>query len=122
MLRKWDSKPRTYDKVISNSRYTQQQAKKIYNIDTIIQYPQIHEKILKTESNVEHHNYFIYTGRLVTFVKEVDKIIQACNQTQTPLIIMGDGPDKEKLQYIAGETIIFLPRIHDINQRIQLIQ
>jgi glycosyltransferase involved in cell wall biosynthesis len=122
MLRKWDSKARTYDKVISNSRYTQQQAKKIYNIDATIQYPQIHKKILKTDSNAEHQSYFIYTGRLVTFVKEVDKIIQACNQTQTPLIIMGDGPDKEKLQYMAGETIIFLPRIYDINQRIQLIQ
>ncbi len=122
ILRKRDKKPRTYNKVISNSYYTKEQAKKIYNIDSNVRYPEIHETIITKASSPEYQNYFIYTWRLVSFVKEVDKIIQACNQTQTPIIIMGDWPDKEKLQSIAGNSIIFMSWIQDIHQRIQLIQ
>jgi len=122
ILRKRDSKLRSYNNIISNSQYTQQQAEKIYNISSTIQYPPIDRTVLQTQADAEHQNYFIYTGRLVTFVKEVDKIIQACNQTKTQLIVMGDGPDKEKLQTISGNTVIFIPRIYNIHQRIQLIQ
>lgn len=121
-LRKRDQKPRTYKKIIANSLYTAQEAKNIYNLPTIIQYPHIQEQVFEKPIPKEIHNYFIYTGRLVTFVKELDIIIQACNQTKTPLIIMGDWPDKLKLEKIAGDTIIFIPRIQDINSRIQIIQ
>jgi glycosyltransferase involved in cell wall biosynthesis len=122
ILRKRDSKSRSYNKVVSNSQYTQQQGEKIYNISSTIQYPPIDRTVLQIQVNPEYQNYFIYSGRLVTFVKEVDKIIQACNQTKTQLIVMGDGPDKEKLQTTSGETIIYIPRIQDIHKRIQLIQ
>jgi len=35
---------------------------------------------------------------------------------------MGDGPDKIKLEKIAGNSIIFMPWIQDIRTRIQIIQ
>lgn len=121
-LRKRDQKPRKYTQTISNSQYTAQEAKSIYNLETIIQYPPIQLEIFRQPIPKEIHDYFIYSGRLVTFVKELDIIIQACNQTNTPLIIMGDGPDKTKLEKIAGNSIIFMPWIQDIHTRIQIIQ
>lgn len=121
-LRKRDQKQRTYTQTIANSKYTAQEAKKIYNLITTIQYPIIQSEIFGQQIPTEIHDYFIYNGRLVTFVKELDIIIQACNQTNTPLIIMGDGPDKLKLEKIAGNSIIFMPWIQDISTRIQIIQ
>lgn len=121
-LRKRDKKPRTYMQAIANSQYTAQEAKKIYNIDATIQYPPIQPEIFTQTIPEEIHDYFIYSWRLVTFVKELDIIIHACNQTNTPLLIMGDGPDKIKLEKIAGNSIIFIPWIQDAHARIQVIQ
>lgn len=121
-LRKRDQKPRNYTKAIANSKYTAQQAKKLYNLTTKIQYPYIQPEIFGHHIPQEIHDYFIYVWRLVIFVKELDIIIHACNQTNTPLIIMGDGPDKIKLEKIAGNSIIFMPWIQDIRTRIQIIQ
>lgn len=121
-LKPRDKKQRTYSTVVANSKYTAHWAKKIYKIEAKVQYPTISHTILQQQVQKEHQNYLIYAWRLVSFVKELDIIIQACNITQTPLIIMWDGPDKEKLQKIAGDTIIFIPWIQDINKRIQTIQ
>ncbi len=121
-LRNRDQKPRTYKKIIANSKYTSQEAKKIYNITTTVQYPPVQSELFEQVIPKEIHSYFIYSGRLVTFVKELDIIIQACNQTNTPLVIMWDGPDKLKLEKIAGDSIIFMPWIQDIHTRIQIIQ
>lgn len=122
LLRKRDQKIRIYRQVIANSRYTAQEAKELYNLTTSVQYPPIQPEIFTQHIPQEIHDYFIYSWRLVTFVKELDIIIQACNQTNTPLIVMGDGPDKIKLEKIAGNSIIFIPRIKDIYARIQVIQ
>ena len=121
-LRKRDKQHRKYDNVITNSIYTQKIAKELYNLDSIIEYPAIEQMTLQYTPSTEIHDYFVYTGRLVTFVKELDKIITACNQTKTNLIIIGDGPDKEKLQTLAGDTIMFIPWIKDIQQRSKIIQ
>lgn len=40
-------------------------------------------------------------GRLVRYVREIDKIIQLFNSLQLPLIIAGDGPDMTYAQNIA---------------------
>jgi len=122
-LRKRDSKYRKYDTVITNSLYTRKTAKELYNLDSTIKYPPIEENLLQqTASDTEIHDYFVYTGRLVSFVKELDKIITACNQTKNNLIIIGDGPDKEKLQELAGDTITFIPWIKDSKQRSKIVK
>lgn len=121
-LKKRDQQPRIYTQAIANSKYTAEEAKKIYNLNMTIQYPPIQAEIYNQKIPQEIHDYFIYSWRIVTFVKELDIIVHACNQTNTPLLIMGDGPDKIKLEKIAGNSIIFIPWIQDIHARIQVIQ
>lgn len=54
--------------------------------------------------------------------KHLDKIIHLCNKYQIPLIIAGDGPDKEELLKLAGPTVTFVGRISDIETKISLMK
>lgn len=120
-LRKRDKQIRTYDQVTANSHYTAQTAQR-YEISPQVVYPQINKRIL--ESNVSTHpqRYYLYIGRLVRFVRETDLIIKLANHLHLPLVIMGDGPDKHELQQLAGDSIIFVGHISEIDQKIELIR
>jgi len=67
-------------------------------------------------------SYYLYIGRLVTLVREADKIIKLCNELKVPLIMMGNGPDEVYLKSIAGPSIIFIGRIADIDDKIKIIK
>ncbi|MBU0626733.1 hypothetical protein KKG31_06695 [Patescibacteria group bacterium] len=84
-LRKWDKKFTQFDEVYANSNYTAQLAEELYGIKAKVKYPDV----VSTDTMVcEPNSYYLYTGRLVKFVKEVDKIIHLFNQNKEPLIIM----------------------------------
>jgi hypothetical protein len=38
---------------------------------------------------VQPHGYFLYCGRMVRFIKEVDKVIELANTLKIPLLMMG---------------------------------
>lgn len=65
-------------------------------------------------------NYFFYINRLTKLFKHLDKIILMCNHYKVPLIIAGDGPDKDYLMSIAGPTITFVGRVSRNEDKISL--
>ena len=46
-------------------------------------------------------------------MRECEIIIKLFNELKLPLLMIGSGPDEEKLKNIAGETIIFTGRMQD---------
>ncbi len=56
--------------------------------------------------------YFLVVSRLVGY-KRIDLAIQASNQLGRRLKIIGDGPDRGRLEGMAGETVEFLGRLSD---------
>ena len=121
-LRKRDKKFTKYDNVFVNSKYTAKLAKEIYNIDSQLKYPGIDHNFSNIVVNTNPNNYYIYVGRLVKFVKELDKIINLFNEIQEPLIVMGSGPDEEYLKSIAKGNIVFIWRIQDPVEKSKIIQ
>ncbi len=128
-LRRWDSKPRHYDTVITNSRYTASLAHQYYQLDHItVQYPTLdpafdaHNNTKTSQNRHATKNYFVYIGRLTSFVREVDKIIQLCNHAQVPLIVMWSGPDETHLKSLAWPTVTFVWRVTDVKQKINILQ
>lgn len=51
--------------------------------------------------------YYLCVSALVPY-KRVDQAIQACNRLKKPLIIIGEGTERQRLQAQAGPTITFL--------------
>jgi len=114
-LRKWDINYNKFDEYYFNSNYTKESFQNTYNVK--IKNWKIRNPLVKIASyqkisienlfTLEKKKYFVYIWRLVKFVKHVDIIIKAFNQTWDKLVIVGDWPDKEYLESIANENIIF---------------
>jgi glycosyltransferase involved in cell wall biosynthesis len=61
------------------------------------------EKFTPTKENA---GYFLTVGRLVPY-KRVDLLIQVFQKLKLPLVIAGDGPEKEKLEkMVRGDKLI----------------
>lgn len=93
------------DYIIANSFFVKNWIKKKYNINCEVIYPPVNTKLFRLEK--EKSNYFITTARLEPY-KRVDLIVEAFNQTDEILYILGDGSMKRRLQQAANSNIKFL--------------
>lgn len=125
-LRKRDSQHRNYDRILANSLSTKEQIQHLYfpqcNPHITIVHPPIEERFFYESVQIQPDNYFFYINRLTKMFKHLDKIIHLCNIHHIPLIIAGDGPDKEELLKLAGPTVTFVGRISDIETKISLMK
>jgi glycosyltransferase involved in cell wall biosynthesis len=99
------------DYFIANSTVTQTRIKEYYGRPSTIVYPPVNIERFMPPAKTERHGFVVW-GRHVPY-KRFDLAIEACNQLQVPLTIMGSGPDTERLKKLAGPTITFLGRISD---------
>jgi glycosyltransferase involved in cell wall biosynthesis len=99
------------DVFIANSTVTQSRIKQYYNRPSTIVYPPVDIDRFTPPPQTERSGYILW-GRHVPY-KRFDLAIRACNKLQTPLTVIGSGPDTEHLKDIAGPTITFTGRISD---------
>lgn len=102
-LRVWDHQAaQRPDVLIANSTYTKKRINKYYRRDAQVVYPGV-----EIEASIEASktkDYFLIISRLSEY-KNVALAIGACNKLHLPLVVIGEGRQKEQLQKIAGETI-----------------
>ncbi|HCA60268.1 MAG TPA: glycosyl transferase family 1, partial [Synechococcales bacterium UBA8647] len=50
--------------------------------------------------------------------KRVDLVVQACRELDLPLVVVGDGPERSRLEAMAGPSTRFLGRssAHEVEQ------
>jgi len=122
-LRKRDRRKNLYTTVYSNSYYTKSVIEKWYGRkNSIVRYPTIEEVFLSSPALKKPYEYYLFVWRIVTFVRELDKIIDMCNTLRLPLIIMGSGPDEIALKERAWPTITFIWHISDHNEKATIIK
>jgi len=115
-LRSWDyvaaQRP---DHYLAISKTVQTRIQKYYHRDSAVIYPGIDTNFFKpstTNHQLPTTSYFLVVSRLVPY-KHIDLAIQACNQLQLPLKIIGTGSDESRLKQMAGPTVEFLGRLTD---------
>jgi glycosyltransferase involved in cell wall biosynthesis len=110
-IRLWD-KEASYrvDKFICNSEFVAQRIKKYYQRPAEAIYPPV--DINKFNPGDKISNYFLMVGRLLPY-KHFDIGIKAFNKLELPLKIIGDGPERKKLEKLARKNIEFLGERHD---------
>jgi glycosyltransferase involved in cell wall biosynthesis len=57
-------------------------------------------------------DYYLVLARLVSY-KQIGLAIQACSQSGRRLVVIGDGPDRARLEGMAGPGVTFLGRQPD---------
>ncbi len=110
-LREWDFySSQRLDYIISNSSFTSKRIKKYWGLESEVIHPPVDIRRFKYEKVRE--DFYITLNRLVPN-KRVDLLIRAFNKLNLPLIIIGDGPERSKLEKISNSNIKFLRKISD---------
>ena len=104
-LRQWDRQAADrVDYFIANSKTTQKRINKFYRRDSEVIYPPV--DVSRFTPTSKHDGTYLMVAQLTPY-KNIDIAIEAFNKLGLPLIIIGEGADKKRLQNLAGETITF---------------
>ncbi len=111
-MRLWDSSAAGRpDYLIANSQTTRARIQKYYRREAGVIYPPVSlasrfdEEALSGERNAV--SYFLIVSQLVPY-KRIDLAIRVCNAMNLPLIIVGEGPERKKLERMAGPAVTFM--------------
>src|SRR5258707_3862169 len=110
-LRKWDlrasQQPNYY---IANSRLVADRIRKVYGREAFVIPPPI--DVNRFQMSVEIDDYYLVLSRLMPY-KRIDLAIEACKLANRRLVIIGDGPDRARLEQLGDDRIEFLGRHAD---------
>ena len=106
-IQRWDA--RTADRVdhfVANSRYIADRIKRAYNREASVIYPPVNvDKFIFFDKKEE---FYFTASRMVPY-KKVDLIVEAFTaMPDKRLVVVGDGPDFEKVKAKAGKNIELL--------------
>ena len=110
-LRLWDrAASQRVDYFIANSKATAAKIKKYYRREAKVIYPPVEiangELLIANSKNLDN-SYFLIVSQLTPY-KKIDVAVEAFNKLELPLVIIGEGPQKEYLQKIAKPNIQIL--------------
>ncbi|MBQ3318674.1 glycosyltransferase [Candidatus Saccharibacteria bacterium] len=111
-MRHWDKKTaKNVDFYIANSNEIKSRIKRCYGRDSVVVNPPVRCDVFKPTSD-EPGDYYLFVSRLVEY-KRADLAIKACEKLEKNLIVIGDGPEREKLEKLAASHTTFLGRLSD---------
>jgi glycosyltransferase involved in cell wall biosynthesis len=110
-LRLWDrAAADRVDHFIAISRTVQRRIAKYYRRDSAIIHPPV--DTTKFAPRDSHDDYFLIVSRLIPY-KRIDLAVRAFNELGLPLVIVGDGRDRDSLRALARPNIEFLGHVPD---------
>ncbi len=110
-IRLWDEQAaQRVDNFIANSQFVAKRIKKYYHRDSEVIQPPVKTNLFYVADHPD--KYFLMVGRFLPY-KRFDLAIEAFNQLGWPLKIVGDGPERKKLQKKAKGNIEFVGLVND---------
>jgi glycosyltransferase involved in cell wall biosynthesis len=110
-LRVWDfAAAQRPDYFVAGSHNARRRIAKYYRRDSDVVHSPIDASAFRIADRVG--DYFLVVSRLQSY-KRIDLAVTACTRLGLPLHVVGDGPDRARLQSLAGPTIRFLGRLSD---------
>lgn len=110
-LKKWDLRAAQQpDYYLANSRLVAQRIKQTYGREAFVIPPPIDVDRFQMSAQID--DYYLVLSRLVPY-KRIDLAIEACKRLGRRLVIIGDGPDRQRLEKLAGPKTEFLSRQPD---------
>lgn len=102
------------DHFVSISRHVADRVRRSYGRDSTVVYPPVasrrgaHTKAKSATSAP----FLLYLGRLVPY-KRVDLVVAAAERLQMKLVVAGDGPERPKLERMAGRFTEFAGEVNE---------
>jgi len=109
-LRVWDyAAAQRVDRFVAGSHNAARRIAKYYRRDSEVLQSPIDVAAYEPAPN-EIGDFFLVVSRLQSY-KRLDLAIEACSGLGMKLIVVGDGPDRRRLESLAGPTIHFAGRL-----------
>lgn len=110
-LKRWEMQAATRpDYYIANSHIVAKRLKDAFGVDATVIEPPIDTSRFRVSRETE--DYYLILSRLNAY-KRIDLAVEACTRTGRKLVVIGDGPDRERLKAMAGPSVSFLGRLPD---------
>jgi glycosyltransferase involved in cell wall biosynthesis len=110
-LRQWDViSAQRPDALIANSRFTASRIRRYWGRQAHVVHPPVEVRRFRWDQ--PRDGIYLSVCRLVPN-KRVDVVVEAFNRTGLPLVVIGDGPERRRLEAMAGPGIRFLGRCPD---------
>jgi len=124
-LARWDAATAgRVHRYVANSVYVASRIRRYYDREATVVHPPIDTDFFRP-SGAPPEDHLLVVSALVPY-KCVERAIEACAVTRTPLRVVGDGPERARLQRLAGPSVTFLghrsdPEVRDEYQRARAV-
>jgi glycosyltransferase involved in cell wall biosynthesis len=106
VLRRWDyAAAQEVDDFLAISSAVRERISCFYNRDSTILYPPVDTERY-VPADLPPEDYYLIVSRLVPY-KRIDLAVRAFSQLGLPLVIIGDGRDRRRLEEIAEPNVVF---------------
>jgi glycosyltransferase involved in cell wall biosynthesis len=108
-LRQWDlASGQRPDQLVANSRYTAERIRRYWGRSAAVVHPPVAVERFRWDE--PRDAVYLCLCRLVPY-KRVDLVVEAFNRTGLPLMLVGDGPERRRLQAMARPNVKLLGRL-----------
>ena len=112
-LRRWDRATASrVDAFAANSAWVAGRIRRYYGRSATVIPPPVDTEFFVPEENVKPEDYYLVVSALSPY-KCNEVVFEAFNRLQRRLVVVGTGPDKERLEALAGPTVEMLGRVDD---------
>ena len=97
---------------ISISRYVADRVRRAYSRESTVVYPPVRSGSTSPQNGHRNGTFLLSLGRLVPY-KRVDLAVRAAEELQVKLVVAGDGPERERLERMAGRHTEFVGQVSE---------
>ena len=106
-LAQWDAATAVrVDRFLANSRHVAGRIGRYYNRRASVVYPPVDTAFYRPAA-VSPESHFLIVSALVPY-KRIDLAIAACHRVGATLRVVGDGPERTRLERLAGPNVTFV--------------
>ncbi|MEK6237146.1 MAG: glycosyltransferase [Planctomycetales bacterium] len=108
-LQEWDRRTaQGVTRFLAASRTVAQRIRRCYGRESHVLYPPVDTEFYRP-APVPREDFLLCVSAIVPY-KRIDLAIKACERLGQRLIVIGDGPQRQRLQRMAGDRVRFLGR------------
>lgn len=113
-MRNWDLlSSNRVDEFVAISHYIARRIQKCYRRQAHVIYPPVRTNFFKLDSSVSKETFYLTCGRFVPY-KKMHTIVEAFQYLpKQRLVVIGDGPERKKIEKVAGKNVELLGRQDD---------
>jgi glycosyltransferase involved in cell wall biosynthesis len=115
-IARWDrDTAERVDRYVAISHYVAGRIHRYYNREATVVYPPVDTDFFHPDGS-DPERFALVVSALVPY-KRLDVAIEACRLAGVTLTIVGDGPDRQRLERTANGNVTFLGRLPDADVR-----